>query len=104
MIMQTLPFLSTLSPSLWCKTLNNQEDTCKRVINSEGHLGRGVYVHVHVWPSQTELNYSVGYFKFDTLSDELSLTAGLIHVWQSRVEIKHYSIAYFNHNVTFEAL
>ena len=92
MIMQTLPFLSTLSPSLWWKALNNQEDTCKRVINSEGHLGRGLYVHVHVWQSQTELNYSVGYFEIDTLSAELSLTAGLIHVWQSRVDIKHYSI------------
>ena len=88
MIMQTLPFLSTLSPSLWWKALNNQEDTCKRVINSEGHLGRGIVIHVHVWQSRTELNYSVGYFEIDTLS----LTAGLIHVWQSRVEIKHYSI------------
>ena len=45
-----------------------------------------------MWQSRTELNYSVGYFEIDTLSAELSLTAGLIHVWQSRVEIKHYSV------------
>ena len=30
--------------------------------------------------------------KLTHYSAELSLTAGLIHVWQSRVEIKHYSI------------
>ena len=28
----------------------------------------------------------------------------LIHLWQSRVEIKHYSVAYFNHVTVFEAL
>ena len=27
-----------------------------------------------------------------------------IHMWQSRVEIKHYSVAFFNHVTTFKAL
>ena len=27
-----------------------------------------------------------------------------LHMWQSRVEIKHYSVAYFDHVTVFEAL
>ena len=35
-----------------------------------------------------------------------SLNAGLIHIhmWQSQVEIEHYSVAYFAHIAVFEAL
>ena len=29
---------------------------------------------------------------------------GLPHMWQSRVEIKHYSVAYFDRIAAFEAL
>ena len=28
----------------------------------------------------------------------------LLHMWQSRVEIKHYSVAYFEHITTFKVL
>ena len=32
------------------------------------------------------------------------LSTAFIFMWQSRVEIEHYSIVYFNHTTAFEAL
>ena len=38
------------------------------------------------------------------VSDEMCFDFYLSHVWQSRVEIEHYSVAYFNRIAAFEAL
>ena len=38
------------------------------------------------------------------VSDEMCFDFYLSHVWQSRVEIEHYSVAYFDRIAAFEAL